>query len=112
KLPIPDEEKAKAEDLHKELVEAIASNDESLMEKYFDKGELSEDEMKEGMKKAMINHDLFPVFCLSAERNMVSGSLMVFIDNVGPGANEMPPQKTKKGDEFAGDANGPACIFI
>ena len=47
----------------KELVEAVASNDESLMEKYFDKGELDEDEMKEGMKKAMIHHDLFPLFC-------------------------------------------------
>jgi elongation factor G len=112
KLSIPDEEKARAEDLHKELVEAIASNDESLMEKYFDKGELNEDEMKEGMKKAMINHDLFPVFCLSAERNMGSGRLMGFIDNVCPSANEMPPQKTRKGDELPCEANGPACIFV
>jgi elongation factor G len=61
KLPIPDAEKAKAEELHKELIEAIASNDETLMETYFDKGELMEDEMKMGLKKAMINHDLFPV---------------------------------------------------
>ncbi|MFI5186181.1 MAG: elongation factor G [Chitinophagales bacterium] len=112
KLPIPDEEKAKAENLHKELVEAIASNDESLMEKYFDKGELDEDEMKEGMKKAMINHDLFPLFCLSALRNMGSGRLMGFIDNVCPSANEMPPQKTRKGVELPCDAGGPACIFI
>lgn len=59
-MPIPEEEKAKAEELHKELIEAIASNDETLMEKYFDKGELDEDEMKNGLKKAMINHDLFP----------------------------------------------------
>ncbi len=57
-----------------------------------------EDEMKMGMKKAMINHDLFPLFCLSAERNMGSGRLMGFIDNVCPSANEMPPQKTKSGD--------------
>ena len=112
KLPIPDEEKQKAEDLHKELVEAVASNDESLMEKYFDKGELNEDEMKEGIKKAMINHDLFPLFCLSAVRNMGSGRLMGFIDNVCPSANEMHPQKTKRGDELPCDANGPACIFI
>ncbi|MBS4063689.1 MAG: elongation factor G [Chitinophagaceae bacterium] len=112
KLPIPDDEKAKAEELHKELVEAVASNDESLMEKYFDKGELDEDEMKEGMKKAMINHDLFPLFCLSAERNMGSGRLMGFIDNVCPSANEMPAQITKRGEALACDANGPACIFI
>lgn len=112
KLPIPDDEKERAEQLHKELVEAIASNDENLMEKYFDKGELEEDEMKEGMKKAMINHDIFPLFCLSAERNMGSGRLMGFIDNVCPSANEMPPQKTKAGEELPCDANGPACIFI
>lgn len=112
KLPIPDSEKSRAETLHKELIEAVASNDESLMEKYFEKGELDEDEIKTGMKKAMINHDLFPLFCLSAERNMGSGRLMGFIDNVCPSANEMPAQKTKKGDALTCDANGPACIFI
>ncbi len=68
KLPIPESEKEKADRLHKELIEAIAENDEGLMEKYFDKGELDEDEMKIGLKKAMINHDLFPVFCISAKK--------------------------------------------
>ncbi|NML21575.1 elongation factor G [Pseudoflavitalea sp. G-6-1-2] len=112
KLPIPDEEKERADMLHRELVEAVASNDESLMEKYFDKGELDEDEMKEGMKRAMINHDLFPLFCLSAERNMGSGRIMGFIDNVCPSANEMPPQRTRSGAELSCDASGPACIFV
>ena len=112
KLPIPDEEKDKAEALHKELVEAVASNDETLMEKYFDQGELQEDEIKEGMKKAMINHDLFPLFCLSAERNMGSGRLMGFIDNVCPSANEMPAQVTKSGGQLPCDAKGQPCIFV
>lgn len=112
KLPIPDDEKERAETLHKELIEAVASNDEELMEKYFEKGELEEDEIKNGLKKAMINHDLFPVFCLSAARNMGSGRLMGFIDNICPSANEMPPQKTVSGEELPCDANGPACIFI
>jgi elongation factor G len=112
KLPIPEEEKERAEQLHKELVETVASNDEELMEKYFDKGELMEDEIKAGMKKAMINHDIFPLFCLSAERNMGSGRLMGFIDNVCPSANEMPPQITMNGDELPCDPNGPACIFV
>lgn len=112
KLPIPAEEKERADILHRELVEAIASNDETLMEKYFEKGELDEDEMKEGMKKAMIHHDLFPLFCLSAERNMGSGRLMGFIDNVCPSANEMPPQTTRKGEQLPCDARGPACIFV
>jgi len=112
KLPIPDEERTKADKLHQELVEAIASNDESLMEKYFDQGELSEDEMKMGLKKAMINHDLFPLFCLSAERNMGSGRLMGFIDNVCPSANEMPPQTTVSGEKISCYANGPVCAFV
>jgi elongation factor G len=112
KHPIPVSERERADQLHKELVEAVASNDEALMEKYFDKGELDEDEMKEGLKKAMINHDIFPLFCLSAERNMGSGRLMGFIDNVCPSANEMPAQKTIAGEELSCDASGPACIFV
>ena len=112
KLPIPEEEKEKADQLHRELVEAVASNDESLMEIYFEKGELDEDEMKSGLKKAMVNHDIFPLFCLSAERNMGSGRLMGFIDNVCPSANEMPPQKTIRGEDLPCDENGPACMFI
>ena len=112
KLPIPDDEKERADRLHRELVEAVASNDEALMEKYFDKGELDEDEMKEGLKKAMINHDIFPLFCLSTERNMGSGRLMGFIDNVCPSANERPAQQTKSGKELKCDAAGPACLFV
>ncbi len=112
KLDIPDSEKEKAERLHKELIEAIAENDEGLMEKYFEKGELDEDEMKVGLKKAMINHDLFPLFCLSAKKNMGSGRLMGFIDNVCPSANEMPPQVSRSGDKLSCDSNGPPCIFI
>jgi elongation factor G len=112
KLPIPAEEQEKADLLHKELIEAIASNDEALMEIYFDKGELREDEMKEGMKKAMIAHDLFPLFCLSTVRNMGSGRLMGFIDNVCPSANEMPPQKTLSGEPLPCHADGPVCLFI
>ena len=112
KLPIPDSEKEKAEQLHKELVETIASNDEGLMDKYFEQGELSEDDMKTGLHNSMIRHDIFPLFCASAEKNMGIGRIMSYIDNVCPGANEMPPQKTKAGKTLACDVNGPACIFI
>jgi elongation factor G len=112
KLPIPDSEKEKAENLHKELIEAIAANDETLMEHYFDKGELTEDEMKEGLHLSMIHHDIFPVFCLSAKQNMGAGRLMGFIDNVCPPANEMPPQKSTGGKDIPCDPNGPVCIFV
>ncbi|HMP91669.1 MAG TPA: elongation factor G, partial [Phnomibacter sp.] len=112
KLPIPNEEKETANRLHQELVEAIASNDEGLMEKYFEQGELSEEDMKAGLHKAMINHDIFPVFCTSASQNMGSGRIMGFIDVVCPSANEMPPQITKSGHALPCNAAGPACIFV
>ncbi len=111
KFKIPDSEKGKAEQLHKELIEAIASNDESLMEKYFDQGELTEEEMKAGLHSSMIKHDIFPLFCASAEKNMGVGRIMSFIDYVCPAAYEMPAQKTKAGSELPCDAKGPACIF-
>jgi elongation factor G len=112
KLPIPDGERERAERLHRELVEAIASNDETLMEHYFDKGGLEEDELKEGLKNAMISHEIFPLFCLSAERNMGSGRLMGFIDAVCPSANEMPPQQTVSGQPLPCTADGPVSLFI
>ena len=112
KLPIPEEEKERADELHKLLIEAVAGNDETLMEKYFEKGELDEDDIKNGMKKAMINHDLFPLFCISAERNMGCGRLMGFIDNVCPSANEMPPQIAVKGEEVSCNANEKVCAFV
>ncbi len=112
KLPIPENEKEKADQLHKELIETIASNDEGLMEKYFDKGELTEEEMKAGLHTSMIKHDIFPLFCASAEKNMGSGRIMSFIDYVCPAANEMPPQKTKSNKELPCDPKGPACIFV
>jgi elongation factor G len=112
KRPIPEEEKERAARLHLELIEAIAGNDECLMEKYFDKGELSEDEMRIGLKKAMIHHDLFPLFCLSAKRNMGSGRIMGFIDHVCPGPNEMPPQRTLSGSPLPCDPDGPPCLFV
>jgi elongation factor G len=112
KLPIPDSEREKAENLHKELIEAIASNDEGLMEKYFDKGELTEDEMREGLHVSMIKHDIFPLFCASGLQDRGVVRLLSYIDNVCPSANEMPAQKTTEGKELPCDSNGPGCIFI
>ncbi|MFZ9660740.1 MAG: elongation factor G [Chitinophagaceae bacterium] len=112
KKDIPDTERLKAEKLHQLLVEAVAVNDEKLMEHYLAKGELDEDEMREGLKESLIRHDIFPLFCLSALKDMGSGRLMGFIDNVCPSANEMQPQLTVSGAQLTCDAAGPACIFV
>lgn len=112
KLEIPDGEKEKADRLHNELVEKAAENDEKLMELYFDKGTLDEDEMRQGLKIGMVNHEVFPVFCLSAKHNMGSGRLMGFIDNVAPTASELKPELTENGEGVAYDGSEPTTLFV
>lgn len=112
KLPIPEAEKETAERLHNELVEKAAENDDSLMERYFEKGNLDEDELRQGLKIGMLQHQVFPVFCLSAVNNMGSGRLMGFIDNVAPAAIEMPPEHTEEGDTVSCDPAGPPVLFV
>lgn len=112
KLPIPDSEKEKANRLHNELVEKAAENDEKLMEKYFEQGTLDEDEMRAGLKLGMIHHDVFPVFVMSAKKNMGSGRMMGFIDNVAPSPLEAKPETTIEGKEIAFDSTKPTALFV
>ncbi len=113
KLPIPDAEKERAAKLHNELIEAIAENDETLMDKYFAQGELSEDEMRNGLKRSMIKHQLFPLFCVSARSNMGGDRIMEFIDNVAPSSNELDtPVLDTEGDAIPCDPNGPPVAFV
>jgi elongation factor G len=112
KLPIPDSEMDRANDLHNKLVEKAAENDEKLMELFFEKGNLNEDELREGIKIGMINHDVFPVFCMSAKNDMGSGRLMGFIDNVSPSAVDAPPEICVDGSELKCDPSGPPSVFI
>ncbi len=112
KCPIPDAEKDRAEQLHNELVEKAAENDEELMELYFDKGTLDEDEMRKGLKVGMKNHEIFPVFCLSALNNMGSGRLMGFIDNVAPAAGDLVQTQSVEGDDIICSPNQPTALFV
>lgn len=112
KLAIPAEEKERAEQLHNELVEKAAENDEKLMDLYFSKGTLDEDELREGIKIGMMKHDVFPVFCISGKKNMGSGRLMGFIDNVAPSAVDMPSEITEEGNEVPCDPEGPTILFV
>jgi len=112
KLPIPDSEKEKANELHNELVEKAAENEESLMELYFDKGTLSEDEMRKGINLGMKNHDLFPIFCVSALHDMGSGRLMGFIDNVTPSAADLENEQSVEGNQVVAKPDQPTSLFI
>lgn len=112
KLPIPESERERANQLHNELVEKAAENDEKLMELYFEKGELDEDEMRVGLKKGMLQRQVFPVFVMSAKNNMGSGRMMGFIDNVAPSPREAMPEATEEGTILSYDPSLPTVLFV
>ncbi len=111
-LDIPDSEKEKAAELHNELVEMAAENEEALMELYFDKGTLTEDEMRKGIKLGMLERGLFPVFCTGAKKNIGVGRLMEFITNISPAPNEKALTEIVSGKKVKMDASEPASIFV
>jgi len=111
-LPIPDSEMDKASELHNALIEAAAENDESLMEKFFEQGSLSEDEMRSGLSKGIASRSIMPVFCLSAAKNIGTKRLMDFIINVGPNPTHSPLLKNNNNKPITCDASAPTSLFI
>lgn len=112
KLPIPDSEKERASKLHQELVEVIAENDETLMDIYFEQGELDEEQMQKGLHLSLVKGNIHPLFCACASRNMGTGRIMGFIDDVGPTPLEVLPPKTAEGEDFVLDPEGKPVMFL
>lgn len=109
---IPADQKEKALELHKTLVEAAAEHDEALMEKFFEAESLSEDEMREGIRKGLASRGMFPVFCVCAGKDMGVRRLMEFLGNVVPFVNEMPPVHNTRGEVVVPDSNGPTSLYF
>ena len=109
---IPAEEMDKAMELHKALVEAAAENDEGLMEKFFEEETLSEDELREGIRKGLVTRSIFPVFCVCAGKDMGVRRLMEFLGNVVPFVSEMPKLHNTRGEEVTPDSNGPESLYF
>lgn len=109
---IPAEEMDKAMELHKALVEAAAENDETLMEKFFETETLTEDEMREGIRKGLVARSIFPVFCVCAGKDMGVRRLMEFLGNVVPFVNEMPKVHNTRGEEVTPDPNGAESVYF
>jgi elongation factor G len=109
---IPAGEKDKADEMYAALVEELASKDESLMEIFFDKGTLTEEQMLQAMKTGLINRTIFPVLCTCAKQAMGAGRLLQFIAGSVPAPNEMPGVKTKDGKVMTCKTSDPACAFI
>ena len=109
---IPADLQDKADELHNALLEAAAENDEALMDKFFENGELSTDEIREGMRKGISDRSLFPVLCCSAKHNMGVDRLLEFLSNVAPDVADMPAPETTEGTEVKPDSNGPTSLFF
>ncbi|MCR5312913.1 MAG: elongation factor G [Bacteroidaceae bacterium] len=109
---IPEGEKEKALELHKALVEAAAENDERLMEKFFDSETLTEDEMREGIRKGLAARSMFPVFCVCATKDMGVRRLMEFLGNVVPFVDEMPQVHNTRGEVVNPNPNAPTSLYF
>lgn len=110
--PIPADQMEKATALNKALVEAAAENDEGLMEKFFEQDSLSEDEMREGIRKGLIDRGIFPVFCVCAGKDMGVRRLMEFLGNVVPFVSEMPKVQNVEGEVVTPDSSAPLSLFF
>ena len=109
---IPADQMEKATEMHKALVEAAAENDEALMEKFFESETLTEDEMREGIRKGLAMRGMFPVFCVCAGKDMGVRRLMEFLGNVVPFVDEMPDVHNTRGAVVAPDPNAPTSLFF
>lgn len=112
KQPIPDSEMARAKEMHNAIVEAAAENDEGLMEKYFEEGTLSEEDLAAGLRAGIARQQIFPLFCCSAEHNMGSGRIMGFINDVCPSPVDRPDALLSDGSSLACATDADATVFI
>ncbi|MBR6053968.1 MAG: elongation factor G [Bacteroidales bacterium] len=110
-LEIPAAYADEAEELRAELMEKAAEGSDELMEKFFDTMELSTEEIREGLRAALVAGEAIPVFCTAAKSNIGVRRLMEFIVNVAP-SPEGKVEKTVEGGELKCDPAGPTAIFI
>ena len=111
-LEIPAEEMEKAQELNRELVEMAAEHDEALMELYFEKGTLTQDDIRAGLKIGVSKREVMPIFCASGKRDIGTKRLMEFIINVAPGPLKAPAFLATDASEVVADENAPAVAFV
>ena len=110
--PIPESEIERANELNQELAEAAAVYDDALMELYFEKGSLTQDDIRAGLKLGVSKRDIMPIFCASGKRDIGTKRLMEFIINVGPGPLKAPAFLSTEGEELMANAEEPTVVFV
>jgi elongation factor G len=109
---VPADQLERAQAMHKTLVEAAAEHDETLMEKFFESETLTEDEMREGIRKGLASRGMFPLFCVCAGKDMGVRRLMEFLGNVVPFVDEMPPVHNTRGEEVVPKTDAPTSLYV
>ena len=109
---IPASEQAKAEEWHNALIEAAAENDEALMDKFFEEGTLSEEEMIKGLKLGVANRGTFPVICIAAKTDQGIDRMMELIVKNCPSPEEAPAMKATNGKEHKFNAAEPFVGYV
>ncbi|MBQ4502270.1 MAG: elongation factor G [Alistipes sp.] len=111
-LEIPESEIEKAKALNQELVETAAEYDDELMELYFEKGTLTQDDIRSGLKLGVANRKVMPIFVTSGKRDIGTKRLMEFIINVAPGPTKAPDFLTVEGEAMPADETAPVALFV
>ncbi|NLL29290.1 MAG: elongation factor G [Bacteroidales bacterium] len=109
---IPDSEKNKVDEMRTAIIEAAAESDEALMEKFFENGDLSEEELINGLASSIIQRNIFPLLCSSSKHNMGVGRLLEFICQFGPSAAQGVTMKSTSGKEYTYNPSDPFTAFV
>ena len=96
---IPAELAGKAEEMRNELIEQIAECDDDILEKYFEEGELAEEDIKKGLLAGLLGGLIYPVFCGSALKNMGISVLLDFVREFAPTPSDIISKATGNDDE-------------
>ena len=109
---IPASEADKAEEMHNALIEAAAENDETLMDKFFEEGTLSEEEMAKGLRLGIINRGTFPVVCVASKQDQGVDRLMDIIISSCPAPDEALPVQTTAGKDLTCNAADAPIAYV
>ncbi len=109
---IPSGEQSKAEELRNELIESIAETSEDLMNKYFEAGELTEDEIKAGLKEAIKNRAIFPILCASSKSAIGATSFLDFAVEYLPSPMDVPVYSEDESTDITTDPSKPTSLFV
>ena len=115
---IPDDLKGKADELRGKLIESAAESDDALMEAYFDSGDLTDEQLREGLRKGILQKNVIPVLCGSAAKNFGVRPFLDIIGEYGPSTADFgtikgfkPGTEEEMEREISPDASLSAEVF-